>query len=201
MKIGPKYKIARRLGAAVFEKTQSQKFALSSQKKKPTRRQGNVSAFGKQLIEKQKVRYTYAISEKQLVNYVKAAIAQNPSNASALLFEKLERRLDSVVLRAGFAPSRLAARQMVSHGHMMVNGKKSTIPSYEVKDTDKITIKPKSVESGLYAELDERLSEQTPPAWVVVDKTKKEISLKGTPVYSQTEQAFSLPSVVQYYKR
>jgi len=200
MKIGPKYKIARRLGASVFEKTQTAKFALSAQKKQPKRMKA-LSSFGKQLLEKQKVRFTYTITEKQMRKYAKEAAVQNPSNTSAALFEKLERRLDTVVLRAGFAVTRLGARQMVSHGHVMVNGKKTTIPSYQVTDKDKITIRPGSMNSGLFVTLDERLGEQTFKPWISVDKVKKEISLKGVPVYNQVEEAFSLQLVVQYYKR
>lgn len=204
MKIGPKYKIARRLGAAVFEKTQTAKFALSEQKKQKQQKRGkggSMSNFGKQLLEKQKVRFTYGISEKQLNRYVKEAIKQNPSGTSSALFGRLERRLDSLVLRAGFASSRLAARQMVSHGHIMVNGKRNKVPSYKVTLSDKITIRPGSVEKGLFTELDEKISEKTIPAWIALDKTKKEISLKGEPVYNKAESAFLLPSVVQYYKR
>ena len=200
MKIGPKYKIARRLGAGVFEKTQSQKFILSEQKKQK-RRRGPTSSYGQQLLEKQKVRYTYAVSEKQLSSYVKDAVKQNPSNAASSVFEKLEKRLDSIVLRAGFAPTRLAARQMVSHGHVMVNGVKTTIPSYQVTESDKITIKPGSADKGLFQNIEERFAEQTPPSWISLDKTKKEISLKGVPVYNPSETPFTLSSVVQYYKR
>lgn len=202
MKIGPKYKIARRLGASVFEKTQTPKFALSAQKKQVKgKRPGGGSVFGQQMLEKQKVRFTYAISEKQMNKYAKDAITQTPSSAASSIFEKLEKRLDSIVLRAGFAPTRLAAKQMVSHGHIMVNGKRLSISSYQVIESDKITIRPGSLESGLFTNLDERLAEQTPPSWLNVDKVKKEVTLKGSPVYNPADQAFSLQLVVQYYKR
>lgn len=203
MKIGPKYKIARRLGGAVFEKTQTAKFALAQQKRNPVRRGrgGTMSAFGVQLLEKQRVRFSYNLTEKVMRKYAKEAIVQNPSNTANALFEKLEGRIDSVILRAGFAPTRPAARQMVSHGHILVNGKKTTIPSYQVTQADKITIRPGSLTSGAFATLEERFADQTPPAWLSVDKAKKEVILKGAPSYNPADQAFSLSLAVQYYKR
>src|SRR5262245_8692490 len=129
MKIGPKYKIAKRLGAPVFEKTQTQKFALSEARKAKNvrkKRGGAASDYSKQLTEKQKMRYTYGITEKQLRRYVDEAAATG-HQPIALLIARLESRLDNVVYRLGLAPTRLGARQMVSHGHVTVNGRKLTI--------------------------------------------------------------------------
>lgn len=201
MKIGPKYKIARRLGAEVFEKTQTQKFALAMQKKNKTFKPRPKSGFGIQLLEKQKVRFTYALSEKQFSKYVRKVIDKNPSNPAEMLFQLLEKRLDNVVLKSGFAPSRLAARQLVSHGHIYVNGKRLTIPSYEVKNKDVISIKPSSKDKPVFAELDERLKDHTSPSWIAFDKTKQEATIKGEPTYSPTENHFDLLPVLQFYKR
>ena len=129
---GPKYKIARRLGASVFEKTSTAKFALRTERKSRNlagKRPKARSNYGKQLIEKQKVRFTYGISEKQFRNYVREVIDKNSSNPTEALFALLEARVDSVVLRSGFVPTKQAARQAVSHGHITVNGKRITIPS------------------------------------------------------------------------
>src|SRR5210317_1648441 len=125
MKVGPQYKVCKRLGNGVFEKCQTQKFTLSEGKKsfKMGKRPRQMSDYGKQLIEKQRVRYTYGITEKQLVNYVKGS-AQKEGDATDTLLETLERRLDNVVYRLGLAPTRRAARQMVVHEHIRVNGKK-----------------------------------------------------------------------------
>src|SRR3954468_519236 len=122
MKLGPKYKIARRLGAPIFEKTQTQKFALSlARKEKSTKRRPKPkSEFGTQLNEKQKARFTYGISEKQFANYVKQSL--NGSEPVQKLFAKLERRLDNVIYRAGLASTRAQARQIAAHGHSTVNG-------------------------------------------------------------------------------
>ncbi|MCB9805900.1 30S ribosomal protein S4 [Candidatus Nomurabacteria bacterium] len=201
MKIGPKYKIARRLGAAVFEKTQTPKFVLSAQKKKTKGFQKQRTGYAAQVLEKQKVRFTYFISEKQLANYVKAAIFKNPSSAGPELFSSLEKRLDSVVLRSGFAKTRFASRQAVAHGHFMVNGRRSNVPSYQLKVGDVITIREGSKQKGLFAELEERLTESSSPTWLSVDKSKKSITLKGEPVYSAPESHFDINSVIQFYKR
>lgn len=201
MKIGPKYKIARRLGAQVFEKTQGAKFALAMQKKNKRFAPRPKSGFGQQLLEKQRVRYTYAIAEKQFAKYVREIIEKKPTNSSEALFQKLEKRLDSIVLRAGLAPTRLAARQMVSHGHILVNDRKVTIPSMQITSKDKISIKQSSKDKPLFAALDERLKEHSAPAWISFDSKKGEISLKGEPVYSPSESQLDLLSVLQFYKR
>src|SRR5437870_6036475 len=125
--IKSKYKIAKRLGAAVFEKTQSQKFALSEARTKKPRGGRGGSDFGRQLLEKQRVRYTYGLSERQLANYAEAAFAEKDPSLS--LHRALEMRTDSLTYRAGFSSTRRAARQAVSHGHITVNGKRMTTPS------------------------------------------------------------------------
>src|SRR5262245_39416473 len=140
-----KFKIARRLGAGVFEQTQTQRFAASQQKrartssgKRPPKRP---SDYGLSLIEKQRVRFSYGVSEKQFANYVERAFAaakkgQTPSDR---LFDLLEHRLDNVVYRLGFAHTRRFARQLVSHGHITVNGRKVTVPSLAVSQGDVIS--------------------------------------------------------------
>lgn len=200
MKIGPKYKIARRLGAAVFEKTQSPKFALSEQKRKKTFSKAR-SNYGAQLIEKQKVRFTYAITEKQLSNYVKNVIAKNTKNQTDFVFQALETRLDAIVLRAGFAKTRRQARQMVSHGHVKVNGVRNTVPSTHVTKDMNIEVKETSKSKGLFNDFEERFKDVTVPAWIKVDAAKKSIALIGVPTYSPKESHFDLQAVLQFYKR
>jgi small subunit ribosomal protein S4 len=203
MKIGSKYKIARRLGVPIFEKTQTPKFILSLQKKKQGSRPNTrpKTGFAYQVIEKQKLRFTYFISSKQLVNYVKSAILKNPLNTGQELYSSLEKRLDSLVLRAGFSKTRFSARQAVSHGHFMVNGTRVNVPSYRIKESDIISIRESSLQKGLFVELDQNLAEHNAPVWIVVDKSKKTIKLQGEPVYSQQESNFDINSVIQFYKR
>lgn len=200
MKIGPKYKIARRLGAEVFEKTQNQKFLLSQEKKK-SRRAKATSNFGKQLLEKQKVRLNYNISEKQFRNYVHNIISKKIQNPSASLFDVLERRLDSVVLRAGFAKTRFASRQMVSHGHITLNGKKANIPSLIVKTGDVIGIKEGSKNKGMFINLVDQIAEITIPEWLKVDSKNYTVSVLANPNYSPKQSSFDLQTVIQFYKR
>ena len=205
MKLGPKYKIARRLGAAVFEKTQTAKFALREERKaqanRNKRRPRNQSNYGKQLIEKQKVRYTYALSEKQFAKYIKKVIEKNASNPSELLFTYLEKRLDNVALRSGLAPTRMAARQLVSHGHLAVNGTKVTVPSYEIREGDIVSIREGSKEKAIFADLDDRMGEVTAPNWLSVNKAKREVTVKGVPSFVKGEQHYDLEQVLQFYKR
>src|SRR3989344_3371850 len=128
----PKFKICRRLGSGVYDKCQTTKFSTSSKGGMASgKRPKAPSEYGAQLIEKQKIRFSYGISERQLSNYVKKASLMKGAGAEKL-YEELESRLDNVIYRMGLASTRRAARQMVSHGHFIVNDKKVTIPSYEV---------------------------------------------------------------------
>lgn len=201
MLIGPRYKKARYLGAPVFRKTQTPKYALRSQAKaKNVKRRGAKSEFGKQMLEKQKARYSYGVSGGQFTNYVKSALQTKGDNAKNLL-RILEGRLDNAVLRAGFALSRAAARQMVNHGHITVNGKIINIPSYQVRIGDIITIREGSRAKPLFAKLDEELKNAKAPAWMVVDTDKKIIKVEGEPATDMSELLFDVRAVLEFYTR
>lgn len=202
MKIGPKYKIARRLGAAVFEKTQTAKFALNEQKKtKNTRPKRPSSVFGQQLIEKQKLRFTYGISEKQLKNYVTKVIAASKTNQSDLLYKSLENRLDNVVLRSGFVKTRPLARQAVSHGHFTVNGTRVNIPSYKVKKGDIVAVREGSKVKKLFENAEKALNETNAPSWLKLNSKDLSVEITGEAVYTPQELHFDLNSVMEYYKK
>lgn len=204
MKIGPKYKIARRLNAPVFEKTQTQKFVLSQSKKSKKDGRGGSrqrSAFGEQMLEKQKARYTYLLTEKKFSGYVKKAIASK-TNTVPKLFSMLEGRLDNVVYRSGLATTRSGARQMVSHGHITINGRKVTIPSYEVTVGEIITIRTGSANKALFSGISEKLKTTTAPNWLKVDPDKIEITVAGSPTMeSKTDTIFDLNAVIEFYSR
>ena len=201
MKIGPRYKIARRLGAPVFEKTQTQKFVIrSAQKNQNSRKPKAKSDYGLGLIEKQKARYSYGITSKQFSNYVKKA-TEKKGNSAEILVSLLEGRLDNVAYRSKFATSRQAARQMTSHGHLTVNGKIVTIPSYQVSIGDIIGIREGSKKKGLFTALDERLKTVKLPAWLKMDFEKKEIIVDGIPHALFTELLFSPNAVLEFYSR
>ncbi len=203
MIIGPKYKIARRLGAGVFEKTQTQKFALSEAKKKEVKgkRPRPKSDYGIQMLEKQKARYSYALTEKQFSKYVKQAISKKGSDQKELLYQTLETRLDNAILCAGVAPTRLAARQLVSHGHIVVNGQRVTVPSIHVKIGDKLSIREGSLKKPVFATITERLTAKQSPSWLKVDPEKKEITVQGLPKLAQDELLFNIGQVLEFYSR
>ena len=200
---GPRYKIAKRLGASVFEKAQTQKFALSadrSAKNKKRGRGGRQSEYGKQMLEKQKARYSYGVGGAQFTKYVRKAL-QTPGDNSKNLIRILEGRLDNVVVRSGFAPSRSAARQMVSHGHITVDGKIVNIPSYDVHIGDKVGIREGSRKKALFAKLDEELANIKAPVWLAVDAAKKEIAVNGEPAADAADLLFDIGAVLEFYTR
>ena len=198
--IKSKYKIAKRLGAAVFEQTQTQKFALSEANAKPKKqRRGGGSDYGRQLLEKQKVRFTYGLSEKQLSNYAEKAFEEaNPSEA---LHRALELRADSAVYRAGLAASRRAARQAVSHGHITVNGRRITSPSHRLKVGDKFSIREGNRKSPLYAGLGEKENHRSVPQWLAVDLGLLTAEVTGEPQFTLVESGLDYPTVFEFYSR
>lgn len=200
MKIGPKYKIARRLNANIFEKTQTAKFATAKERKQ-TRGGKPKSSFGMQLNEKQKARLTYGMTEKQFKNYVKKVLESKGESQNDRLFEMLEQRLDNTVFRIGFATTRQQARQIVSHGHIKVNGKKITIPSYHVSKNDKITIRKESQAKPLFSEIETRLKEVSSPSWISLDIKSKEALVTGLPKTTPAELLFDIGAIFEYYRR
>lgn len=198
--IKSKFKIAKRLGAQVFEKTQSQKFALAEARVKRPRGRG-ASDYGKQLLEKQKVRFTYGLSEKQLSNYAHAAFEE--ADPQIALHKALEMRADSTAYRAGLSPTRRAARQAVSHGHITINGKRTTTPSFRVKKGDVIAIRQGSVSSPLFAGLAEAKQEQGRPVpqWLSVDLNTLRAEITGEPTYNAVETGLDYSTVFEFYSR
>ncbi|MCA9365783.1 30S ribosomal protein S4 [Candidatus Kaiserbacteria bacterium] len=202
MKIGPKYKIAKRLGVPLFEKTQTQKFELSVARggKQQRRRPGQMSDYKRQLIEKQKMRLTYGISEKQLRRYVDEAIEKSNQPIS-LLMERLESRLDNVVYRLGLAKTRRLARQIVSHGHITVNGRKLTVPSHKIRPNDIVAVREGSKDTGLFLNFAENHEAAAIPAWLKFDVKKLEGNVTAVPTYQPTEAMFDPEQVMEYYSR
>lgn len=197
----PKYKVARRLGASIFEKTSTQKFALRAERKggKPNFRPKGDYALA--VLEKQKVRYTYGVLERQFKKYVNESVAKKGVDTKQALFARLETRLDNVVYRLGWAPTRQAARQMVAHGHIQVNGERTNVPSRTVLATDKITVRPGSLKKPLFKDFDEKVKKVAVPSWLSFDADKKVATLQGAPKFVQTEQLFNLGQVIEFYSR
>ncbi len=201
MKIGPKYKRARRLGAPVFEKTQTAKYALSLSRRERagTLPQRAKSEYGQALTEKQKARFTYGLSEKQFRSYVDKAL--KTANPSLKLFQILESRLDNVLFRSGLAKTRSAARQVASHGHALVNDRRVDVPSLLLKKGDKVSLRWASAESPLFADATERMKSLSAQAWLEVDAEKREAVVTGEPAYDRGAQVFDLGVVIEFYNR
>lgn len=201
MKIGPRYKAARKVGAPVFEKTQTQKFALSESKREKKKSRGPKTDYGLQMLEKQKARYSYLLSEKQFSNYVKKASSKKSSEAVNDLYQNLEMRLDNVVFRLGFANTKSFARQLVSHGHIIVNGKRVNIPSYKVSIDDKVSIREGSLKKPVFANINEKLKNVSVPSWIKFNFDKKEGVIQGVPKAQGSDLLFDLNAVLEFYTR
>ena len=198
----PRYKTARRLGANIFDKTQGQKFTdREAQRKIEKKRPRPKSDFGLQMLEKQKAKVTYGVSERMFAKYVKSILEKAGANSPEKLIYILESRLDNVIYRLGFAPTRQSARQMVSHGHIKVNDLKITVPSYRVSIGDKITIRESSVKKGIFVNLAEKLKTQNYPSWLAFDITKNEGKVQGAPKLSALETNFDPAAVLNFYSR
>jgi small subunit ribosomal protein S4 len=157
------------------------------------------SEYGAQLIEKQKIRFSYGISERQLSNYVKKASHIKGAGTAENLYEGLESRLDNVVYRMGLAPSRRGARQMVSHGHFIVNNTKVTIPSYELKSGDIIKIREGSKSKKIFDNLADKIKDYNPPIWLHFDVNILEGKILEKP--KNTESFLDLNAVLEFYSR
>ncbi len=200
-------KICRRAGEKLFLKGEKCFTAACVFNKRPhapgklateRKHRSVVSEYGKQLREKQKVRNIYGLSEHQFQTYVKDVVgrAKNPSEA---LLEKLESRLDNVVYRLGLAVSRPLARQMVVHGHIVVNGRHVNVPSYMTKTGDVVTIREGSRTSALFKDLEEKMKNHHAPSWVSFDPKKGEGKVVSKPKAGDT--LFNLGSVLEFYSR
>ena len=198
-----KYKIARRLGSGVYEKTQTQKFALAEQRRAKARtgRPKRPTDYGLTLIQKQRVRFAYGVSEKQLVNYVKKSFVSAKTGAvpSTTLFQLLEGRIDNVVYRSGIAKTRAYARQLVSHGHITLNGRKITVPSAQVRPGDVIAIREGSREKTVFANITDTLNQAKAPQHLAVDAKKVEVTVKGEP--KNPDPFFNFQTVIEFYSR
>jgi small subunit ribosomal protein S4 len=197
---GPTQKLSRRLGVDLGHKTNSLKVARrlnippGTHGRKGTRKQ---SDFALQLREKQKAKWAYGILEKQFKKYYEVA-SKTPAATGQELLNMLETRLDNTVYRLNFAPTRKAARQLVSHGHVTVNNKKVDIPSYQVKVDDLITISSKAQKIPAIVDLisDDKLSV---PSWL----EKKAIvgRVKSKPERDHIDLDINEQLIVEYYSR
>ncbi len=169
-------------------------------------RQGKPSLYLTQLREKQKVRRTYGLLEKQFAKLMSEA--ERSKNRGGLLtgeflLQLLELRLDNAVYRAGFATSRRSARQLVGHGHFLLNGRRVDIPSIRLKVGDELVVRPKSTKSGYFSQIDEVIKNtyQGPLGWIKSDQNKLTISIIGLPQRAEAEPDIKEQLIVEYYSR
>lgn len=195
---GPKAKLSRRLGVPLTEK------ASKVMLRKPyapgqhgQRRRRGLSNYGKQLLEKQRLRFQYNVSEKQLRNYFSIAKAVKGTTPDELV-RLLETRLDNVVYRSGFAPTIYAARQLVSHGHVLVDGKKVDIPGYRVLQEHVVTIKEKSRKMPIIVDALERAASVP---YLECDKGQFSTRVMRAPERSEIPITCDAQLVVELYSR
>ena len=205
-----KCKICRRLGVKLFLKGEKcflpkcsmiRKAYPPGQKGK--RRQKPFSEYGKELREKQKLKNLYSLKERQFQKYVKEALRARGrvEDASAVLIKILESRLDNAIFRLGFASSRSLARQIISHGHILVNSRPVNIASLLVKKGDKISIKPASAKKNIFQTLSSVLKKHKSPSWLELSAEKLEGKVLDVPNLEEAAPPAEISSIFEYYSR
>lgn len=202
---GSKTKLSRRIGRNLFLKGVRSFSAKDDFTKHPYRagmqgkkRFTRTSEYGKQLLEKQALRFTYGLLEKQLGNLFKKAF-KTPGDTGKIALTWLERRLDNVVYRGGLANSRSQARQLVNHGHLLVNGVRVDIPSYQVKVGDHITVASNKQNNPFWQNFQLQVPSES-PSWLDTSKSK-EVKVINLPIDEDLPQEFKIAAVVEYYSR
>lgn len=162
-----------------------------------------LSEYGKELKEKQKVKEVYHLRETQFRNYVKEVLKKRRrvEDPTTLLIRKLESRLDNVIFKLGFAKTRAQARQLVNHGHFLVNEGKVNIPSYQTRKGDTITIFPKKAQKKIFQDLSANLKKYQSPSWLELDKEKLEGKVVGEPSLEEAALPIEIPAIFEFYSR
>jgi small subunit ribosomal protein S4 len=159
------------------------------------RRANQKSEYGKQLEEKQALRETYSLREKQFRRYFKVG-----SDPDAII-RMLEMRIDNTIYKSGFAPTIRAARQMVGHGHIQVNGKNVNIPSLQIALNDVISIHPSSVNKIIFSDLKETLKKYESPSWISLDKANFSVKIVSYPVTEDPIILGRVKPIIEFYSR
>ena len=196
-------KLVRKFGVNVFgnpkyDRLLNRKSYAPGQHGQTRRRR--LSNYGVQLQEKQKIKFMYGLLEKQFKNYFTKAEKMSGETGTNLL-QMLESRLDNIVYRISFAPTRPAARQLVNHGHFLVNDKRVNIPSYILKSGDKIQVREKSKKMDLILDSMKRIKGDIDLPWLELDKGKMQGSFLGMPERDQIDQTIKEQLVVELYSK
>ncbi len=199
--IGSKHRMCRRLGERVCN---TDKCPVTRRNYPPgvhgVKGRGKLTPYGKQLREKQKARYTYGLLERQFSGYYEKAIKKTGAT-DVIFLQLLETRLDNVVFRMGFAKTRAAARQLVNHGHIQVNGKKVDIPSYLTRPGETINPDPISLKSAYFKNLEKNWGKQVVPEWLAVDGKEFKGQVMALPKPEQVASTIDMKLIVEYYSR
>lgn len=163
-------------------------------------RGSRMTDYGKQLREKQKAKRLYGLSETQFANYFKASVKMK-GDSGVNLVRSLETRLDNAIYRAGFAKSRAAARQIVSHSQVQVNNHKVNIPSFHVRQGDVITIQERKKGKSSWKNLSDELKNYEAPSWLTVDVPNLTVKISGEPTGEELKQIFEPKLIIEYYSR
>jgi small subunit ribosomal protein S4 len=196
-------KMSRREGYALHPKAHK---ALAKRTTPPGqqgtgRRPAKASQYSLQLREKQKVKRLYGLLERQFSNLMKEANRKQGQSGEVLL-QLLEQRVDNAVYRAGFAPSRRAARQLVSHGHFMLNGRRIDVPSIRLRSGDELTVRDHSKQTEYFKKIDDvSPAPSSTPGWLKVDRKKAAFGVTGVPARDDAEPEINEQLIVEYYSR
>jgi small subunit ribosomal protein S4 len=202
----PVFRICRREGLKLFLKGSrcyTKKCSFERRSTPPgmnTMRRRKVSDYGLQLREKQKVRKSYSVLERQFRNYFERA-SRRKGMTGVTMLRMLEMRLDNVVYRMGFASSRAQARQMVSHGHLAVNGRPTNIPSYQTRVGDRIEVRESRKGRDMFKVAAENMRSAQIPEWLSSDPAKLSGTVLSEPAREQMPLEFNEQLVVEYYSR
>lgn len=198
-------KMSRREGYALHPKAHKALVkrggTMPGQQQQGRMMRNKASQYSLQLREKQKVKRLYGLLERQFSNLMKQA-SRSTGQSGTVLLQYLEQRLDNAVYRAGFAPSRRAARQLVTHGHFMLNDRRVDIPSIRLKAGDGIKLRPHSAETHYFKKLDETSPiPSAVPEWLKVDRKKVSFQVAGVPTRDDAEPDINEQLIVEYYSR
>lgn len=201
----PIVKMSRREGYALHPKAHKALVKRSSPPGQNASGRGGgrtkTSQYSLQLREKQKVKRLYGLLERQFANVMKEA-SRNRGQSGEVLLRLLEQRIDNVVYRAGYAPSRRGSRQLVTHGHFLLNGRRVDIPSIQLVPGDTLTLRPHSKESYYFTKLDETSPAPSDiPEWLKVNRKKIELTVTGLPSRDDAEPGINEQLIVEYYSR
>ena len=200
---GPKARLCRKFGENIYGNAKYDK--ILSRRKFPPGQHGRTlrrkpTDYNLHLREKQKLRNTYCLLEKQFSNYFKKAAKASGVTGDNLL-QLLERRLDNIVYRMGFAVTRMQARQFVNHGHFLVNGRKVDIPSYLLKEGDIIEVRTKSRSMKALVEAMDKTEVTSPYSWLSIDKENFRGQFNSIPAVSEIPVTCDLRLVVEFYSK